>query len=49
MVLASVLHRALATGVRPDDAEIDALVRDAIAVIVPAIDAGTSSKARQKR
>ena len=49
MVLASVLHRALATGVRPDDAEIDALVRDAIAVIMPAIDAGTPSEARQKR
>ncbi|UDM52670.1 TetR/AcrR family transcriptional regulator [Cupriavidus sp. MP-37] len=43
MVLASVMHRTLATGIRPDNAELDALVRDAIAVIVPAVDAGTPS------
>lgn len=34
MVLASVLHRTLATGVRPDDSETDALVNDAIALIM---------------
>ncbi len=34
MVLASVLHRTLATGIRPDDSETDVLVNDAIAVIV---------------
>ncbi|WP_432260225.1 TetR/AcrR family transcriptional regulator [Cupriavidus sp. TMH.W2] len=34
MVLASVLHRTLATGVRPDDGEMQALVNDATALIV---------------
>lgn len=34
MVLASVLHRTLATGVRPDDGEMHALVNDATALIV---------------
>ncbi|QEZ46530.1 TetR/AcrR family transcriptional regulator [Cupriavidus oxalaticus] len=49
MVLASVLHRTLATGMRPAEAEIDALVRDAIAVIVPAVDAGQPSAGPRKQ
>ncbi|AQV97450.1 TetR family transcriptional regulator [Cupriavidus necator] len=40
MVLASVLHRTLATGMRPDESETGALVNDAIAVIVPPDHAG---------